>query len=200
MVSKNPRIRHKNTPPCEQEVFFHERFFMPKPYSVDLRERVLKDCDHGMSSEDAARKYSVSISWVYLLRKQRRETGNIAPKKRPKSYHLKLSPYEAEIRQLIADHPDATLVELHSMLSNKDNVTVVTLHNFLHHLNITCSNRKNPTKTYACIIVFLAIFAKVFALFAVRFNRKGRKAPKSNTAQSPQRKFWSIIYSLRLHD
>jgi len=136
VVSKNPRIRHKNTPPCEQEVFFHERFFMPKPYSVDLRERVLKDCDHGMSSEDAARKYSVSISWVYLLRKQRRETGNIAPKKRPKSYHLKLSPYEAEIRQLIADHPDATLVELHSMLSNKDNVTVVTLHNFLHHLKL----------------------------------------------------------------
>jgi len=110
---------------------------MPTPYSVDLRERVLKDCDHGMSSEDVARKYSVSISWVYLLRKQRRETGNIAPKKRQQGINLKLSPYEAEIRQLVADHPDATLVELHSMLSNKDNVTVVTLHNFLHHLKIT---------------------------------------------------------------
>ena len=110
---------------------------MPRPYSVDLRERVLKDCDHGMSSEDAARKYSVSISWVYSLRKQRRETGNIAPRKRQQGVNLKLSPYEAEVRQLVADHPDATLVELHSMLSNKDNVTVVTLHNFLHHLKIT---------------------------------------------------------------
>jgi hypothetical protein len=43
--------------------FFKEEY-MPKPYSLDLRERVLKDCDSGMSSEDAARKYSVSIASV----------------------------------------------------------------------------------------------------------------------------------------
>ena len=99
--------------------------FMAKPYSVDLRERVLKDCDSGMSSEDVARKYSVSISWVYLLRKQRRETGSIAPKQRQRGVNLKLSPYEAEVRQLVADHPDATLVELHAMLPNKDSDIVV---------------------------------------------------------------------------
>jgi transposase len=34
---------------------------MPKPYSSDLRERVLKDCDAGMRSEDVAEKYSVSV-------------------------------------------------------------------------------------------------------------------------------------------
>jgi transposase len=110
---------------------------MPNPYSVDLRERVLCDYDGGLSTADVARKYKVSISWVYSLRKQRQETGNIAPKKRPKSYKLKLSPYEAEIRQLVADHPDATLAELHAQLPNKDEVTVVTLPHFLHRLKIT---------------------------------------------------------------
>jgi len=33
-------------------------------YSQDLRERVLKDCDDGMSSEDTARKYTVAIATV----------------------------------------------------------------------------------------------------------------------------------------
>jgi len=34
-----------------------------------------------MSSEDAARKYTVAIATVYSWRKRRRETGSIAPKK-----------------------------------------------------------------------------------------------------------------------
>ena len=126
---------------------------MAKPYSVDLRERVLKDCDNGMSSEDVARKYSVSISWVYLLHKQRRETGSIAPKQRQRGVNLKLSPYEAEVRQLIADHPDDTLVELHAMLPNKDCVTVVTLHHFLHRLKITWKKnacRRRAAATGCC--------------------------------------------------
>jgi transposase len=55
---------------------------MAKAYSMDLRERVLKDCDTGMRSEDVAQKYSVSASWVYDLRKKRREPGFIAPTKR----------------------------------------------------------------------------------------------------------------------
>ena len=32
---------------------------MAQAYSMDLRERVLKDCDTGMRSEDVAQKYSV---------------------------------------------------------------------------------------------------------------------------------------------
>jgi transposase len=115
--------------------------FMPKPYSLDLRERVLKDCDGGMNSEDAAEKYSVSASWVYALRKKRRETGSIAPKEYKRGAKLKLAPYETDVRQLVNDHADATLEELHAMLPNKDEVTVVTLHNFLVRLKITWKKR-----------------------------------------------------------
>ena len=116
---------------------------MAKPYSMDLRERILKDCDAGMRSEAVAAKYSVSASWVYDLRKKRRETGSIAPKEYKRGAKLKHAPYEQEVRQLVHDHPDATLEELHAMLPNKDEVTVVTLHNFLVRLKITWKKRRS---------------------------------------------------------
>jgi transposase len=116
---------------------------MPRAYSLDLRERVLKDCDSGLSREHAAKKYSVSPSWIYALRKQRRETGSITPKDYPHGARPKLEPYKQEIQQLIADHADATLVELHALLPNnaKNNVTVVTLHNFLKRLKLPWKKR-----------------------------------------------------------
>ena len=115
---------------------------MPAPYSMDLRERVLNDCDAGMSSEDTARKYNVSISVVYSWRKLRRETGSYAPKKYKRGQKPKLEPYEQEVRQLVADYPDATLEALHAKLPNKDDVTVVTLHNFLKRLKITWKKKR----------------------------------------------------------
>jgi len=110
---------------------------MPAPYSLDLRERVLHDCDGGKSSEDAARKYSVAIATVYSWRRQRHETGNIAPKEHRGVPKLKLAPYEKEVRQAVADHPDATLVELAEMLSQYVPVSDSTVCDFLKHLKIT---------------------------------------------------------------
>ena len=52
--------------------------------------------------------------------------GSIAPREHHGVPKLKFAPYEKEIRQLVRDHADATLEELHAMLSNKEDVTVVT--------------------------------------------------------------------------
>jgi len=114
---------------------------MPKAYSLDLRERILNDYDSGVPVEDIVAHYVVSRSWTYSLLKQRRETGIITPKVSRRGPKLKLAPYEKEVRQLVTDHPDATLEELHAMLPNKDEVTVVTLHNFLVRLKITWKKR-----------------------------------------------------------
>ena len=54
-----------------------------KPYSTDLRVRVLEDCDAGMPTASVAAKYRVSESWVRRLKQRRRETGSIAPRPRP---------------------------------------------------------------------------------------------------------------------
>ena len=114
---------------------------MAKAYSMDLRERVLKDCDAGLQSEDVAQKYSVSASWVYDLRKKRRETGSIAPKQQRHGSKPKLEPYEKEVRQLVSDHPDATLAEFCEMLSKHVSVSTATLCDFLRHLKITRKKR-----------------------------------------------------------
>ena len=114
---------------------------MAKAYSMDLRERVLKDCDAGMRSEDVAQKYSVSASWVYDLRKKRRETGSIAPRQQRHGCRPKLVPYEKEIRQLVSEHPDATLAEFCELLSKQVSVSPATLCDFLRHLKITRKKR-----------------------------------------------------------
>ena len=120
---------------------------MARTYSLDLRERVVNDRDAGLSSKTVAKKYSVSVSWVNSLLRHRRATGSITPKEYKPGAKLKLAPFENEIRQLVADHHDATLEELHAMLPNKNEVTVVTLHNFLHRLKITWKKDSSCSRT-----------------------------------------------------
>jgi len=116
---------------------FSRRNFMPKAYSIDLRERIVNAYDKGALIEDIVVQYAISRATVYAILKQRRELGTINPKQYQTGPKLKLAPYEQEIRRLVDENPDATLVELHALLPNKDNVTVSTLYNFLKRLKIT---------------------------------------------------------------
>ena len=50
---------------------------MAAAYSMDLRERVMKDSDAGLSSKELAERYHVSRAWVDALKQRRRETGSI---------------------------------------------------------------------------------------------------------------------------
>jgi len=54
------------------------------PYSMDLRTRVLQDCDAGMKSDLVAAKYRVSRAWVNRLVQRRRESGRVAPRAQTK--------------------------------------------------------------------------------------------------------------------
>src|SRR5262245_4131793 len=61
------------------------------PYSMDLRTRVLRDSDAGLSSKELAAKYAVSRAWVDRVKQRRRETGEIAPRKQTKVRRRTLS-------------------------------------------------------------------------------------------------------------
>jgi transposase len=54
---------------------------MPKPYSDDLRSRVLEACDEGERPGRVAERFRIGRSSVYLWLKQRREEGRDRPKK-----------------------------------------------------------------------------------------------------------------------
>ena len=104
-------------------------------YSVDLRERVLADFDAGMGNDAVARKYRVSSRWVYKIRRQRAETGEIVPRRGKTGPKPKLVEHHEQILQLVRQQPDATLAEIRDQLDVT--VCLATLWKTLKQLGIT---------------------------------------------------------------
>jgi transposase len=84
---------------------------MPKPYSIDLRGRVIEDVESGASRREAAESYGLSPSVVVIWMQRFEETGSVAAKPSGGS----TSPLEKHadfLLALIAEQPDLTLDEL----------------------------------------------------------------------------------------
>jgi transposase len=86
------------------------------PYSMDLRTRVLRDSDAGITSKDVAVKYAVSRAWVDRIKQRRRETGDVAPRRQTTFRRRVLAGHEDRIVGLITARPDATLSEIRDAL------------------------------------------------------------------------------------
>jgi transposase len=82
-----------------------------KPYSLDLRTRVLEDCDAGLPTGSVAAKYRVSSSWVRRLKQRRRETGSIAPVPQRHGPLPTWLPHAEALSQAVREAPDATTEE-----------------------------------------------------------------------------------------
>lgn len=109
-------------------------------YSIDLRERVLADFDAGMGNDAVARRYRVSSRWVYKLRRQRSETGEIAPRRGKTGPKPKLAAHVEQLTRLVEEQPDATLSELRQRLGVP--VSLTTLWTTLKKLGVTL--KKSP--------------------------------------------------------
>jgi transposase len=86
------------------------------PYSMDLRERVVRAWDTSGDAEEIATTFGVSRAWVHRLVQRRRETGSIAPRPQTKFRSRVLAGQEERLAALIAARPDATLAELREAL------------------------------------------------------------------------------------
>ncbi len=106
-----------------------------RAYSMDLRVRVLADCEAGIPSKAVALKYSVSSAWVRRLKQRLRETGEVEPRRAKTGPKPKLSGKEQELEELVAQAPDATLDELRQKLGLA--VSVATLWRSLKALGLT---------------------------------------------------------------
>jgi transposase len=82
-----------------------------KAYSMDLRERVLKDCDTGMKTGAVATKYSVSPAWVRRLKQRRAATGEVEPRRQRYGRLAGWVVHADLIRAAVDEAPDATLAE-----------------------------------------------------------------------------------------
>src|SRR5262245_45190854 len=88
-----------------------------KPCSMDLRERVLADCDAGMATAAVAAKFSVSTAWVRRLLQRRRQTGEVAPRQGRHGPKPSWDAYADRLRDAVRQTPDATLAELRQRLN-----------------------------------------------------------------------------------
>src|SRR4051812_23453843 len=89
-----------------------------RPYSLDLRQRVVAALDDREGSQrQIARRFRVSLSFVSRLLRRRRRTGSLDPKPHGGGRPPALTPEQLEmLRQLVQHQPDATLEELRQRL------------------------------------------------------------------------------------
>lgn len=83
-----------------------------KPYSLDLRQKIVAAVDSGLSHQEVADRFDVSTDTVSRYLKRRRETGSVAPRPGPPGPKRRITPeaHPVLIAQL-ETHPDATLEE-----------------------------------------------------------------------------------------
>ena len=115
---------------------------MAAPYSMDLRERVLKAWDASGDADDVAATFGVSRAWVHRLAQRHRETGSIAPRKQAKFRARVLAGQAARLKTLVTAKPDATLAELREGLPTTAALSTLWLE--LDRMGLTV--KKNRTR------------------------------------------------------
>ena len=82
-----------------------------KPYSKDLRLRVLAAVDRGVQREEVAKIFSVSVPTIKRWLKRRRETGNVEPRPIPGRPARKGAMLQQWLPQQLEANHDLTLKE-----------------------------------------------------------------------------------------
>jgi len=115
---------------------------MAAPYSMDLRERVLKAWEGSGDADEIAATFGVSRAWVHRLAQRHRDTGSIAPRKQTKFRSRVLAGQDERLKALVDAKPDATLAELRDEMPTT--AALSTLWLALDRLGLTV--KKNPTR------------------------------------------------------
>lgn len=90
---------------------------MPKPYSLDLRERVAGFVEAGHSRHAAAVHFGVSVSFVVKLMTALGASGRLDAKPSGGRRHAKLEPHRAFLVALVGEKEDITMPELAGALA-----------------------------------------------------------------------------------
>jgi transposase len=122
---------------------------MSRSYSFDLRVRVIRAVEEGMSARAASERFGVSISSGIRWVRRFRQEGSLEA--RPQRGHLQspLEPHRAWLMALIAVEPDLTLVEIGERLAHDHGLTVAisTIWRFYDMSGI--SFKKSPARRRA---------------------------------------------------
>jgi len=117
---------------------------MGKPYSLDLRERVVAALEEGMSTAQAAARFSIGKATAGAWGRLKRSQGDVRPAKQGKPKGSVLDAHEAFILEALQGKPDTTLEEMVERLAAECGVRVVTtaVWKFLDRRELT--HKKRP--------------------------------------------------------
>src|SRR5918994_7901778 len=90
---------------------------MARPYSVDLRTRIVRAVEAGLSRRAAAAKFEVSVSCVVKLMQRWRDKGTLEPARIGGRKRATLAAHGERVQALLAATPDLTIAELRSRLA-----------------------------------------------------------------------------------
>jgi len=97
-----------------------------KPYSKDLRLRVLAAVDRGVPREEAAKTFSVSVPTIKRWLKRRRETGDVEPRPIPSRPSRKGVKLQSWLPKHLEANDDLTLEEHREAFEEEFGQTVST--------------------------------------------------------------------------
>jgi transposase len=97
-----------------------------KPYSTDLRQRVLDAVDHGTPRTQIMELLEVSLSTIKRYLRQRRATGQLAAKPIPGRPPKKGAALDVDLPAQLAAHDDATLEQHCQLWASSHGVLVST--------------------------------------------------------------------------
>lgn len=117
---------------------------MTRPYSLDLRQRVVDAVEAGRSRRATAGRFEVSTSFVIKLMQRFKRTGSVEPDRYGGWKRSTLEVHAERVRALIAAEPDVTLAELRTRLAAEGaEVSPAALNRFLVAERLT--RKKRPS-------------------------------------------------------
>ncbi len=116
-----------------------------KPYSLDLRERILRALDEGQSSNRVAVRFSVSGSFVRKLRIRRAQHGHFGWFPPPGRKRMLSERDEERLCLLALKHADSTIPELRELAASELGLTmsVTLVGRLLRRMGMT--RKKSPS-------------------------------------------------------
>jgi transposase len=97
---------------------------MGRPYSQDLRERVIGAIDGGSNAYEIAPLFNVSVSYIYKILGRRRATGETTARAQRHGPRPKLAPYDDVLRARVQAMPDTTIDEARQWLLSEHKIKV----------------------------------------------------------------------------
>ena len=116
-----------------------------KPYSLDLRERVVSAIEKGDSFRKVAQRFAVSKTCVERWVKMKRTTGHVVPRKQGGSVSVVMA-HKAQLMTIFEQRTDATLAEYCELLYDETGLWVSqsTMCRTFQRLNLP--RKKNSTR------------------------------------------------------